>query len=257
MSIPSRPLAAIALFLALSGASLAEPPSAAAVIAAAKAASGGAAWDRLAGVAERGTHAGMPYRTWLSFTGYGMRMENGEGAARRVQGFNGRVAWRAQGDGAAAATQDPAMLREAITTDFVSNNGYFFPARFPATSRWLREDAAAGRRFDVVEITPPGRAGRRILVRPGEPPAHAGRRPDGNATGQRGGFRFPAHRRRAGRLPPRRADDGRNDRRRGPGRIGRLWSGRSGDVRSAPGAVAAALSCGQARFHLCATRRGA
>lgn len=156
MFIPSRPLAAIALFLALSGASLAEPPSAAAVIAAAKAASGGAAWDGLAGVTERGAHAGMPYRTWLSFTGYGMRMENGEGAAARVQGFNGRVAWRAQGGGAAAATQDPAMLREAITTDFVSNNGYFFPDRFPATSRWLREEAEAGHRFDVLEIVPAG-----------------------------------------------------------------------------------------------------
>jgi hypothetical protein len=156
MSVPSRPLAAIALFLALSGASLAEPPSAVAVIAAAKAASGGAAWDRLAGVAERGTHGGMPYRTWLSFAGYRMRMENGEGASTRVQGFNGSVAWRAQGDGAALASRDPAALREAVTTAFVSNNGYFFPDRFPATSRWLRAETEASRHFDVLEITPQG-----------------------------------------------------------------------------------------------------
>jgi hypothetical protein len=48
------------------------------------------------------------------------------------------------------------MLAEAITTAFSSNNGFFFPGRFPMTARYLRADAIGPRAFDVVEVHPEG-----------------------------------------------------------------------------------------------------
>ena len=51
---------------------------------------------------------------------------------------------------------DPAQLSEAILTDYISINGFFFPDRFPATFTYLREAAEAGRGYDVLAITPKG-----------------------------------------------------------------------------------------------------
>jgi hypothetical protein len=85
-----------------------------------------------------------------------MRMENGDGETISARGFNGRVAWQARGTGAAQVTQDPAALREAITTAYLSNNGFFFPDRFPAGFRWLRDETVGERHFDAVEISPEG-----------------------------------------------------------------------------------------------------
>jgi hypothetical protein len=156
MSTKFRLLAAFFLLLAATPASAQGTPDAAAIIQAAKAASGGAAWDGLAGFAERGTHGGTSYRTWLSYTGLGMRMESGDGEAMRVHGFNGRIDWQARGGGAPRLSEDPAAIREAVTTAYLSNNGFFFPGRFPASLRWLREENLADRHFDAIEISPQG-----------------------------------------------------------------------------------------------------
>jgi hypothetical protein len=67
------------LLLLLPAPLAAQPPSAASVLAAAKEASGGAAWDRIDGLAERGGHGGTASRTWLDFRRPGMRMESGAG----------------------------------------------------------------------------------------------------------------------------------------------------------------------------------
>lgn len=134
----------------------AQPPSASAVLAAAKEASGGAAWDRIDGLAERGAHGGTAYRTWLDFRRPGMRMETGAGETLRVQGYDGIALWRARGTGPAMLSTDPAALREAITTFYISNNGFFFPDRFPAATRYLREEADGDQRFDAIEVTPEG-----------------------------------------------------------------------------------------------------
>jgi hypothetical protein len=151
-------LLALALMLLPAGCASApaEAPSAAAVLAAAKAASGGAAWDRIEGLTERGSHGGMAYRTWIDFRRRGMRMESGEGEATRVHGYDGETDWTARGAGPALPSRDPAALRETITTFYFSNNGYFFPDRFPAATRYLREQADGNRRFDAIEVAPQG-----------------------------------------------------------------------------------------------------
>jgi hypothetical protein len=51
---------------------------------------------------------------------------------------------------------DPASLVEAILTNYLSVNGFFFPDRFPAHALYLRSAQEAGRKFDVIEITPRG-----------------------------------------------------------------------------------------------------
>lgn len=147
----SRHLIALAALAAVSASPVPRPPEAGTVLAAAKAAAGGAAFDALEGSHETGTHSGAPYQTWLDFRHYGMRSESGSGEAVRARGFNGRVAWQGT-----QASSDPAVLAEAITTAFSSNNGFFFPDRFPMTARYLRADAIGAHAFDVVEVAPEG-----------------------------------------------------------------------------------------------------
>jgi hypothetical protein len=126
-------------------------PTGAEVLHAAKAASGGEAWNRLEGSYERGAHGPVTYETWLDFRAYGMRMASVTPAGPRAQGFDGAVAWR-RAEGRADDSRDPAALREAVVTAFVSNNGFFFPDRFPAKADYLRADQG----FDVVRVEPRG-----------------------------------------------------------------------------------------------------
>lgn len=148
----SRYLIALAALAVVSASRVPPTPDARALIEAGKAASGGSVWDRLDGSLERGTHGGMAYQTWLDFRHYGMRSE----AGGRVRGFNGQVTWQIAPDGDVQRGSDPAMLAEAITTAFSSNNGFFFPDRFPMTARYLRADALGDHAFDVVEVAPRG-----------------------------------------------------------------------------------------------------
>lgn len=151
----SRILIALAALAAVSASPAPPPPDAGALIEAAKAASGGAAWDSIDGALERGEHGGTQYQTWLDFRHYGMRSESNG----RVHAINGQVAWRTAPGGAVQSSSDPAMLAEAITTAFSSNNGFFFPTRFAMTTRYLRADAVGDRTFDVVEVAPRGGRG--------------------------------------------------------------------------------------------------
>ena len=147
---------ALLALLAAAGPAPAQAPSAEAVVAAAKAAMGGSAWDRIEGCHEQGTHGdgAIAYQTWFRLTGYGMRVDGRRGDSVRSNGFNGHVSWRAADGAAPQVSTDEAQLREAVTTAFVSSNGFFFPDRFPAAMRYLREAEHDGRRFDVVEIVP-------------------------------------------------------------------------------------------------------
>lgn len=149
---------ALAALAMVSASPAPRPPDARAVLDLAKAASGGAALDALDGSHESGVHGGAPYQTWLDFRHYGMRSESGSGDAVHARGFNGRVTWQypvlnARG---VSTSSDPATLAEAITTAFSSNNGFFYPERFPMVARYLRADALDGRAFDVIEVKPEG-----------------------------------------------------------------------------------------------------
>jgi hypothetical protein len=154
-----RPIFIAALILAFSPfAALADPASTdpAAILRAGKEAAGGRAMDRLTGARETGAHGATSYATWQSFTRYGMRNESQRDGVTTVQGFNGEVQWRVSKDNSVATSGDPAELREAVTTAFFSNNGYFFPDRFKAASRYLRRAVDGGRTFDVIEVEPEG-----------------------------------------------------------------------------------------------------
>jgi hypothetical protein len=149
-------LLAAALLTSVASAKPAATHDPAAILRVAKAAAGGAALDKLTGSYEQGEHGGNRYTTWLNFQRYGMRNENTRNGVTRTTGFNGKVFWQVGPDGAVTIKDDPASLREAITTAYVSNTGYFYPDRFPARLRYLGEEHAGGRVFDAIETEPQG-----------------------------------------------------------------------------------------------------
>lgn len=132
-------------------------PKAEAIVAASKRATGGAAWDKPRGCVERGTHAdgAVTYLTRFSLRDYGMRTDSARDGNTRSMGFDGKARWTS-GPGKADIRSDAASLQEAITTNYLSINGFFFPDRFPAALNYLRSAAEGDRRFDIVQITPHG-----------------------------------------------------------------------------------------------------
>ena len=131
-----------------------EARDAMAVLREAKAAAGGRAVDRHDASYEEGRHGETTYRTWLDLKHYGMKSESTHGGKTSTFGFNGKVAWTQTPDGAVTVKADADSLREAITTAYASNSGYFQPDLFPASFRYVRVARAQGRGFDVIEITP-------------------------------------------------------------------------------------------------------
>ena len=129
-----------------------------AVLAASKLASGGEVWDAPQGCVETGTHAdgAVTYKTWFNLRRYGMRVESERAGSKRVMGFNGAVSWMVDPAGKVLLRNDVDSLKEAINTAYLSNNSFFFPDRFPADFKYLREAAEGGVTFDVVEVTPRG-----------------------------------------------------------------------------------------------------
>jgi hypothetical protein len=128
------------------------------IIAASKLASGGSAWDRPQGCYEEGTRANgaVPYKTWLSLTRYGMRIESSRDGVTRSRGFNGKQSWQSGSGGQIEVRDDADSIRESILTAYLSNNGFFFPDRFPARFTGMGEKTIAGRTYDVIGITPQG-----------------------------------------------------------------------------------------------------
>jgi hypothetical protein len=149
---------AVTAALAASGPASARDatPDPMAIIQAAKAASGGQAWERLTGSFEQGAHGATTYTTWLDHRCYCMKSESVRDGRHTTIGFNGRVQWRLAPDGRLSIRNDPETVREAVTTAYVSINGYFFPRRFPARFRYLQAASEGGRAFDVVEASPEG-----------------------------------------------------------------------------------------------------
>ncbi len=154
-----------AIRMAMIGATLAVPGLAApstqtpeAIAAASKAATGGAAWDGPQGCTERGTHGdgAVPYLTRFSLRGLGMRTDGERGGTVTAMGFDGKASWRTAGPDRLDVKSDPASLREAVMTNYLSVNGFFFPDRFPARLAYLRSAEIGGRTHDVIEMTPHG-----------------------------------------------------------------------------------------------------
>jgi hypothetical protein len=126
-----------------------------AVLARSKAASGGAAWDRFEGWYEEGLHNDQPYRVWLDQRAWGRRVEARVGTVEMIMGYDGRTAWRKVGDALTTMT-DAASLSEARISAFVSNNGYYYRDRFPATASYARRARDGKSQYDVIEMQPEG-----------------------------------------------------------------------------------------------------
>jgi hypothetical protein len=85
-----------------------------------------------------------------------MRVESERAGSKRVMGFNGETSWMIGPDGQAVLRNDAGSLKEAINTAYLSNNSFFFPDRFPAVFKYLREAVEGATTFDVIEVTPRG-----------------------------------------------------------------------------------------------------
>jgi hypothetical protein len=134
------------------------------IVAASKAATGGAAWDKPQGCTERGTHGdgAITYLTRFSLRDYGMRTDGERDGNIRSTGFDGKASWRTAGPGQVDIKSDPASLQEAITSNYLSINGFFFPERFPAVLKYIRSEKENAETFDVIEITPQGPVGPKL-----------------------------------------------------------------------------------------------
>lgn len=128
------------------------------VLAQSKQASGGQAWDSPDGCEEEGVRGDgqMTYKTSFSLRRYGMRIESQRGTTAQAIGFNGVVSWRTDRSGITTVLEEEDAVKEAIVTDYLSNNGFFFPDRFPAKTRYVRTTSLADRQVDVLEIAPVG-----------------------------------------------------------------------------------------------------
>ena len=166
MMISLRTLVALMLctVAAEAGTAHSPPPSAEEIVAAAKRATGGARWDKPQGCIERGSHAdgAVTYLTRFSLRNYGIRTDGDRDGKTRSMGFDGKARWQAAGAAQAEIGTAPASLREAITTNYLSINGFFFPKRFPADFKYVRSATEGERRYDVLEVTP--RGGRTLEV---------------------------------------------------------------------------------------------
>lgn len=157
------PLKCGALLLVLACLSNLGPAQAAtskaqAVLAAAKRATGGSAWDTPQGCYEEGTHGdgAISYRTRFSLRHYGMRVDSDRGGKTRSMGFDGKAQWQGMGAGPAMVRTDAGSIGEAILTNYLSINGFFFPDRFPAKITYVRLAREGTKTFDVIELTPTG-----------------------------------------------------------------------------------------------------
>jgi hypothetical protein len=128
------------------------------VIAKAKQASGGVLWDAPQGCFEEGTRGGgaITYKTRFSLQTYGIRIDSERGGNERSMGFNGVTQWQSSGGNVVATQTEPHAIKEAFVTAYLSNNGFFFPSRFPAALKYLRRVRESNRSFDVVEVAPAG-----------------------------------------------------------------------------------------------------
>jgi hypothetical protein len=131
-------------------------PDPAAILRAAKGAVGGKALDALTGAYEVGRHGDTDYKTWLNYRRLAMKSQSLHNGATSTTGFNGRVQWRAAPDGSVSVKDADADLREQVTTAYFSNNGFFYPDRFPARLRYLKRAPYEGKSYDVIEAEPKG-----------------------------------------------------------------------------------------------------
>jgi hypothetical protein len=157
LSIPGT---LVLIFLALAVSVPAQAKDAAQVLERAKAASGGARWDAAAGLHLDGEKsAGGLSGAWSTVQDLrrGRYSESSRlGAFEQAEGYDGERAWRRSVGGEIAWLDGVAPMRRARSLAWVTARAYWYPQRMPANYGIVRARSLAGRRYDVVVVTPVG-----------------------------------------------------------------------------------------------------
>ena len=133
-----------------------------ALLAAARAACGGAAWDHVKGWHERGriSVAGRSegtYEAWAGITHLAMALTTAPaGLPANHAGTDGRVSWRVLPGGGIDLGPPGGPSRLHRRDAYLSNFGWFFPDRFPATATARDAQTIGATVFDVVAVRPIG-----------------------------------------------------------------------------------------------------
>jgi len=137
-------------------------PDAQRVLNRARAASGGAGWNTIRGLHEKGDDADGHYERWTDPIRYGDRTAIRTAAGEFVQGYNGAYEWRILLNGAVTGSVDPALTARIRTEAFLAAYAYFFPSRFDLRSVNLGQRRSRDRHFDVLRVQPAGGAPREL-----------------------------------------------------------------------------------------------
>jgi hypothetical protein len=123
-------------------------------------ATGGSALDTPKGYHETGTikrggRSGT-YEMWGDL--YTLRSVStmSMGGATFTRGFNGNAAWTVGPDGKVQMDTSPEGVKSARLGAYLSNSGYLYPNRYPATYTYNGRKQADGKSYDVVTISPKG-----------------------------------------------------------------------------------------------------
>lgn len=125
-----------------------------------KAAMGGSAWDRQStfhksGTAERGGQH-VTYEAWGDMRNLKAFNLQSVGGLSFGGGYDGVVSWGMGPDGNVRSSSSPDAIANGRFSAYLSVNGWFFPDRFPAMFVFKGKQAANGKDYDVVEVTPQG-----------------------------------------------------------------------------------------------------
>ncbi len=120
---------------------------------------GGAAWDRIAEIVERGTVRGQgltsPYTTYIDTrTGYSKSSATVAGTLQ-ASGFDAQGAWSQQGT-LVEPLNDAAAIASGKSSAFIARNGWWNPQRDPATFSAPSQKSEGGKTYDVVHVVPDG-----------------------------------------------------------------------------------------------------
>jgi len=131
----------------------------AAIFAAEHAAVGGAAWDRIAEIVEKGTFEGQglsgPYTSYLDPRGGLNKVAFTVAGTIQGNGYDARGSWSQQ-DGLIEPLDDPAGVASAKTNAYIVRNGWWNPAQNPATMAYAGAKQADGKTYDVIHVVPDG-----------------------------------------------------------------------------------------------------
>jgi hypothetical protein len=130
------------------------------LLAAAKQATGGAAWDKLKTLEDKGklTASGLDgtYDGVSDLRRVLMVQKYNLGPASGSQGWDGKNAWSTDASGQVRVEESQEAVASGIGQAYRAAYAFFWPARWPATREYAGDRQADGLTYDAVKITPKG-----------------------------------------------------------------------------------------------------